>query len=555
MTDGLGLEEVLLCFGAADEATGEAREMALRFSYQPGAGVTVGAHRRARPSPSSPADDYAPAGPRGAAARHRLPLRAHPARSPGRTASSPSTTSTSTGAWCRSTARRGATGPGSWSGSSRTPTEKHPGGHRARRPPRRSRPRSLGSVVRAGVHAGSSAAIDLAERMRRARGVVRDLVRSEDLARQRHREHGLGLARAAAAHHVHAGRGGEVNVVVAGINVGAQPYWNAEATMLHAHPGHPRHDARQRDGPHRQAGPRLLRRRLGRGQLRHRRLRPDHGPQRAGPVLGAPPRRRVRASCSPTTPTATSPRASGPRGAPSTADPVERDVRDSPHSGPGTDLHDGRRDLLRRDQPRAQEGVRHPVADERGDRPGPRRPSSAGRRWPTPRPPSSTTPTSAAYPVTVLGIESRPIPRHHFLPADGPDQWTAGTLFPLSSKKVARAINAASGNRPVVVLANLSGFDGSPESLRKRQLEYGAEIGRAVVNFDGPIVFCVVSRYHGGAFVVFSGGPERRHGGARGRGLLRLGHRRRARGRRGVRRRRGRPHRGRSPGGGPRGAG
>ena len=108
-------------------------------------------------------------------------------------------------------------------------------------------------------------------------------------------------------------------------------------------------------------------------------------------------------------------------------------------------------------------------------------------------------------PVTVLGIESRPIPRHGFLPADGPDQWTAGTLFPLSSKKVARAINAASGNRPVVVLANLSGFDGSPESLRKWQLEYGAEIGRAVVNFDGPIVFCVVSRYHGGAFVVFSG--------------------------------------------------
>ena len=40
--------------------------------------------------------------------------------------------------------------------------------------------------------------------------------------------------------------------------------------------------------------------------------------------------------------------------------------------------------------------------------------------------------------------------------------------------------------------------------MRKLQLEYGAEIGRAVVNFDGPIVFCVVSRYHGGAFVVFS---------------------------------------------------
>jgi len=69
---------------------------------------------------------------------------------------------------------------------------------------------------------------------------------------------------------------------------------------------------------------------------------------------------------------------------------------------------------------------------------------------------------------------------------------------------VARAINSASGNRPVVMLANLSGFDGSPESLRKLQLEYGAEIARAVVNFEGPILFLVVSRYHGGAYVVFS---------------------------------------------------
>jgi acetyl-CoA carboxylase carboxyltransferase component len=69
---------------------------------------------------------------------------------------------------------------------------------------------------------------------------------------------------------------------------------------------------------------------------------------------------------------------------------------------------------------------------------------------------------------------------------------------------VARAINAASNNRPVVLLANLSGFDGSPESMRRLQLEYGAEIGRAVVNFKGPMVFCVISRYHGGAYVVFS---------------------------------------------------
>jgi acetyl-CoA carboxylase carboxyltransferase component len=108
------------------------------------------------------------------------------------------------------------------------------------------------------------------------------------------------------------------------------------------------------------------------------------------------------------------------------------------------------------------------------------------------------------YPVCLIGIESKPVPRLGFVPADGPDQWCAGTLFPQSSKKVARAINAASNNRPVVLLANLSGFDGSPESMRRLQLEYGAEIGRAVVNFKGPIVFCVISRYHGGAYVVFS---------------------------------------------------
>jgi acetyl-CoA carboxylase carboxyltransferase component len=108
------------------------------------------------------------------------------------------------------------------------------------------------------------------------------------------------------------------------------------------------------------------------------------------------------------------------------------------------------------------------------------------------------------WPVSLLGIESHPLARAGSVPADGPEQWSSGTLFPRSAKKIARALNAASGRVPVVVLANLAGFDGSPESMRELQLEFGAEIGRAVVNFRGPIVFCVVSRYHGGAFVVFS---------------------------------------------------
>jgi len=29
------------------------------------------------------------------------------------------------------------------------------------------------------------------------------------------------------------------------------------------------------------------------------------------------------------------------------------------------------------------------------------------------------------YPIAMLGIESRPIPRRGWFPADGPDQWTA----------------------------------------------------------------------------------------------------------------------------------
>jgi acetyl-CoA carboxylase carboxyltransferase component len=108
------------------------------------------------------------------------------------------------------------------------------------------------------------------------------------------------------------------------------------------------------------------------------------------------------------------------------------------------------------------------------------------------------------HPVSLIGVEAQNVKRLGYRPADGPEDWNGGTLFPQSSKKMARAINAASGNRPVVILANLSGFDGSPESMRRLQLEYGAEIARAVVRFQGTILFLVVSRYHGGAYVVFS---------------------------------------------------
>jgi acetyl-CoA carboxylase carboxyltransferase component len=105
--------------------------------------------------------------------------------------------------------------------------------------------------------------------------------------------------------------------------------------------------------------------------------------------------------------------------------------------------------------------------------------------------------------LTLIGVDNQAIPRVA-RSLDDPEQWSGGTLYPQASRKVARAINASRGAQPVIVLANLSGFDGSPESLRAWQLEFGAEIARAVVSFDRAIYFVVLSRYHGGAYVVFS---------------------------------------------------
>jgi acetyl-CoA carboxylase carboxyltransferase component len=49
------------------------------------------------------------------------------------------------------------------------------------------------------------------------------------------------------------------------------------------------------------------------------------------------------------------------------------------------------------------------------------------------------------------------------------------------------------------------GQSGPPHrSLARLQLEFGAELGRAVRNFQSPLLFVVLSRYHGGAYVVFS---------------------------------------------------
>jgi acetyl/propionyl-CoA carboxylase alpha subunit/acetyl-CoA carboxylase carboxyltransferase component len=303
--------------------------------------------------------------------------------------------------------------------------------------------------------------------------------------------------------------GGEVNLVVNGINVGAQPYWNAEATMLM----HTRGILIMT--------PKAAMVLTGKRALEYSGAISAEDNQGIGGydrIMGLNGQAQYWAhdideACHillrhyEHTYVAQGERF--PRQA-ATADPIDRDVRVHPHGRNG----DGNADV--------EDGFEL-IGEILSDETNPGRKKSFDirkvmiaaidqdhpplERWAGMRAAETAVVWDAhlgGYPVCLIGIESRPLPRLGFVPADGPDQWTSGTLFPQSSKKIARAINAASNNRPVVVLANLSGFDGSPESMRRLQLEYGAEIGRAVVNFKGPIVFCVISRYHGGAYVVFS---------------------------------------------------
>jgi acetyl/propionyl-CoA carboxylase alpha subunit/acetyl-CoA carboxylase carboxyltransferase component len=291
--------------------------------------------------------------------------------------------------------------------------------------------------------------------------------------------------------------GGTINVVVSGINVGAQSYFDAEATMLMhtkgllvmvgSHPmvltgkqalefsgGVSADDNESIGGYRRIAGPN------GQGQswapdlvaacgllFRHHEATGERG-------------RRMDSSDSP-----------------------DRDIRTHPHSHPDSpfrrvgDIFSDRLNPERK-LPFDIRTVMAAIADQDCV------PFERWPDWTDARNVIIEDVRLGGHRVMLAGIESRNLRRTGPASGDGPDMWMAGTLFPQSSKKLARALNAASGNRPVIILANLSGFDGSPESMRALQLEYGAEIARAVVNFEGRLIFCILTRCHGGAFVVFS---------------------------------------------------
>ncbi len=296
--------------------------------------------------------------------------------------------------------------------------------------------------------------------------------------------------------------GGEINIVVAGINVGAQPYWNAEATMLMHTKGilvMTPDSAMVLTGKQSLdfSGGVSAEDNFGIGGY-DRVMGPNGQAQYWAPNL-AGARDILLAHYDHTY---VAPGHTAPPRVPTT-DPHNRDISEYPHTLAGSDFTRVGEIFSEQANPDRKKpfdirAVMRAVSDQ--DHP-------ALERWAGMADAETAVVQDvhlAGVPVCLLGIESQAVPRRGFPPTDGPDTYAAGTLFPRSSKKAARAINAASGNRPMVVLANLSGFDGSPESMRQLQLEYGAEIGRAIVNFDGPIVFCVISRYHGGAFVVFS---------------------------------------------------
>ncbi len=223
--------------------------------------------------------------------RARLPLRAERACSPVPAARSSSTTSTTTRSLVPVDRPYGLNTAGILAAVVTTPTPLHPEG--VQRVVLCGDPtKSLGSVAEQEC-LRVIAALDLAERMQRAGGVVRALRGRADLDGLRHREHGLGGQGAAPDRGVHPGRRRDQRR-------GRRHQRRRPAVLerrghdADAHQGHPGDDPGERDGAHRQAVARLLRRRLGRGQLRHRRLRPGDGSQRAGAVLGARPGRRLR---------------------------------------------------------------------------------------------------------------------------------------------------------------------------------------------------------------------------------------------------------------------
>ena len=495
MTADAGLEEVLFLGRQRDRTTGRLTETAVQITYDAGMRVSVTAPTT---EPIQPLDDYRQ---KVLSARRRGTT--YPYELTGMLAGQRGTFTEydldATGALVPVDRPKGQNTAGIVVGVVSTPTERYPEG--ITRVALFGDPtKSLGALAEPEC-ARVIAALDLAERMR----VPVDwfaLSAGARISMTSGTENMDWVAAALKRIVEFTQSGGEINIVVAGITVGAQPYWNAEATMLMHTKGilvMTPDSAMVLTGKQSLdfSGGVSAEDNFGIGGY-DRVMGPNGQAQYWAPDLRSA-RDLLMAHYDHTY---VVPGESGPRRA-VTSDPIDRDVCSYPHSVPDSEFTTVGEIFSRERNPDRKKPfdirtLMRALADQD---------HQVLERWAGMADAETAVVQDVhlgGIPVCLIGIESRSVPRRGFPPTDGPDTYTAGTLFPRSSKKVARAINAASGNRPLVVLANLSGFDGSPESMRQLQLEYGAEIGRAIVNFKGPIVFCVISRYHGGAFVVFS---------------------------------------------------
>ena len=487
LTVGAGVEEIVAT-GRITGPKGSPVMVSARFSYQPGSGVETNVS--GPPTKRlEPLDDYAPEGVALPPSRHGLPLRGGAATDRGgrrarrvrpdrrQRRRRPAAGSS------RSTARPAETAAASSWAWSRTPNTRYPEGI--------SRVVLLGDPTRS---LGAVAEAECAPGHRRARPgraawtagrVVRALGRAPGSRWTRAPRTWTG-SRAVLRRIIEFTQdGGEINIVVTGINVGAQPYWNAEATMLMHTKGilvMTPESAMVLTGKQAldYSGGVSAEDNFGIGGY-DRVMGPNGQAQYWAPDLAG-----ASTCCSPTTTTATSrlarrfPRRGGHRPTRSTAT-----SRSYPHHGAGLRLHARSARSSPTDQPRAQEAVRHPHRD--------------ARAWPTSdHPPLERWAGMAdaetavvwdahlgGHPVALLGIESRPRAAPRLPAADGPDTWTAGTLFPRSSKKIARAINArqrqpaAGGARQPVGLRRLARVDAAAAAgVRRRDRPRDGQLRR-----------------------------------------------------------------------------
>ena len=326
--------------------------------------------------------------------------------------------------------------------------------------------------------------------------------------------------------------GGEINIIVAGINVGAQPYWNAEATMLMHTKGilvMTPDSAMVLTGKQSldYSGGVSAEDNFGIGGY-DRVMGPNGQAQYWAPNLAA----ACEILFTHYDHAYVAPGERFPRRA-ETSDPADRDVRDYPHDHPSSDFttvgdifadatnKDRKKPFDIRTVMRAVVDQDHPVLE----------------RWAD----MADADTSVVFdahiagiPVCVIGIESRVIPRKGWVPADGPDQWTSGTLFPHvleedgpRDQRHKRKPTPGGAGEPV----GLRRFTGVPAQLPARVRRRNRPSHRQLRRTDRVRRDLALSRRSLRGLLQRA---EREHGSARRRGIVLLGDRRRARSSGGV---------------------